>query len=131
MTTDLKSPQQQIFDAVFAASLELGYPTYDYLPANEASYPFVFVGEQFDNDIETKGPIYGHVTQTIHVFHNYRRRRELTTMMNNLKTACRKLKRTENFYIACKNISTRTLVDETTRSQPLLHGIIEVEFSFS
>src|SRR5690625_4591428 len=130
MEIDLKSPQQQIFDAVFAASLELGYPTYDYLPANEASYPFVFVGEQFDNDIETKGPIYGHVTQTIHVFHNYRKRRELTTMMDKLKVACRKLKRTEHFYITCRSVNAQTLIDNST-SQPLLHGIIEVEFSFS
>ena len=123
------SPQQQIFNEVFKVCLSLGYDTYDYLPANEAKYPFVFVGEQFDDDIATKSIIYGDVVQRIHLYHNHTRRGDLTTMMDNIKRALRKIKHTNNFFISVKRISGQTLPDNTT-AQSLVHGIIEVEFQF-
>lgn len=129
MATDLKSPQQQVFDAVFLASFLLGYRTFDYLPAKDTAYPFVYIGEQSDQDLRTKSLIYGRVQQSIHIYHDYKKRRELTMMMDKLKVECRKLKQTENFYLTCKNITARTLIDNST-SEPLLHGIIEVEFQF-
>ncbi|MBW8350779.1 DUF3168 domain-containing protein [Bacillus sp. IITD106] len=130
MAVDLKSPQQQVFDAVFLASFLLGYKTFDYLPAKETTYPFVYIGEQTDQDRRTKSLIYGRVQQTIHIYHDYKKRRELTTMMDKLKVECRKLKQTENFYLTFKNITSRTLIDTST-GEPLLHGVIEVEFQFN
>ena len=130
MPTELKSPQQQIFDAIFLVSHQLGYATYNYLPANDVSYPFVYVGEQYDTDLRTKTSVYGNVVQTIHIYHTYRNRRELTTMMNNIKTEIRKLKRTDNFYLILKGINSQTLPDNST-SVGLLHGIIEVEIQFN
>ncbi len=129
MATELKAPQQQIYDAVFLASHLLGYKTVNYLPAKGYELPFVFVGEQSDQDLRTKTMIYGRVQQTVHVYHLNSKRSSLTTMMNNLKTEFRKLKRTENFYLTCKNITAQTILDKTD-TEPLLHGIIEVEFQF-
>lgn len=126
----MKSPQQSIYDAVFATSLNLGYSTYPYLPAKDVSYPFVFVGEQFDSDLTTKSGIYGLVTQTIHIYHDYKKRRELTDMMNALKWEIRKLKKADNYYLAVRNIDSRTLIDNTT-GEPLWNGIIEIEFRFN
>lgn len=130
MATDLKSPQQQLFDAVFAASLGLGYQTFDYLPANKVSYPFVFLGEQSDQDRRNKSIIYGDIQQTIHIYHDYKKRRELTTMMDKLKVECRKLKHTENFNVTCKHITSQTIPDNST-AERLWHGIIEAEFTFN
>ncbi len=130
MATELKAPQQQVYDAVFLASMNLGYRTVNYLPAKDFGYPFVFVGEQSDQDYRTKDVIYGRVQQTVHVYHSNSKRRDLTTMMNNLKTEFRKLKHTENFYVTCKSITAQTLMDNTD-TEPLLHGIIEVEFQFN
>lgn len=129
MTTELMSPQLQIYNAVFITSLNKGYATFDYLPANEVAYPFVYVGEQFDQDLITKTSVYGKVQQTVHLYHTYKKRRELTTMMDALKTDFRRLKRTDNFYITVKNITARTIPDNST-GEPLLHGVIEVEFQF-
>lgn len=126
----MKSPQQSIYDAVFATSERLGYSTHLYLPAKGASYPFIFVGEQFDSDLTTKSVIYGLVTQTIHIYHTHKKRRELTDMMNALKREIRKLKKVDNYYLAVRNISAQTLIDNTT-GEPLLHGIIEIEFRFN
>lgn len=125
-----KSPQQAIYDTVFLTSLNLGYSTYPYLPPDKTSYPFVYVGEQFDQDLETKTSVYGLVTQTIHIYHTYRERRELTDMMNALKWEIRKLKRAESYRVAVRNINTQTIMDDST-GQPLLHGIISVEFRYN
>lgn len=130
MTTDLKSPQQQIYDAVFLASHLLGYRTFPFLPAKEEKYPFVYVGEQSDQDKKTKSNIYGNVQQTIHIYHLIENRRDLTGMMDALKVELRKLKRTENFYVTCKKITAQTIQDTTT-PQALWHGIIEAEFTFN
>ncbi|MGM0940361.1 MAG: hypothetical protein ACQEWU_05225 [Bacillota bacterium] len=131
MATELKSPQQQIFDAVFLIAKNLGYSTFDYLPPKEEGvpYPFVFIGEQFDQDQRTKSMIYGNIQQTVHIFHTYKKRRELTTMMDKLKIGFRKLKRTDNFYVRYLNINAQTIIDNST-GEPLLHGIIEVEYQF-
>ncbi|AXF54624.1 hypothetical protein [Salicibibacter kimchii] len=137
MTTELKSPQQQIFDAVFAASLSLGYDTYDYLPAESADLPFVFVGEQINTDRRTKRFLYGEVNQTVHVYAMQRNgeqpqgtnRVDFTGMMDQLKIEMRKIKRTDNFKISHGNINDQIMIDTST-STTLLHGVIEVPFSF-
>ncbi len=126
MQTEFKSPQQQIFDAVFLLSMNLGYSTFDYLPPKEEEYPFVYVGEQSDFDLQTKTSVYGRVEQSIHIFHTHKQRRTLTTMINNLKTEFRKLKYTDNFYVTVKGINTRIIPEEK-----LLHGLIRVEFQFN
>ena len=124
-----KSPQQAIYDAVFLTSLNLGYSTFDYLPANKVEYPFVYIGEQFDQDLRTKDKVYGDVQQTIHIYHTHRKRRELTDMINTLKREFRMLKKVDIYPVVCRNITGQTLLDNTS-GEPLLHGIIEVEFRF-
>lgn len=126
----MKSPQQQIFDAVFKVCKTLGYDTYDYLPANQVKYPFVFIGEEFDSDQANKSTVTGRVHQTIHIYNDYRKRGDTTTMMDNIKRELRKLKHTRNFYINLRNINSKTLPDNST-AQALIHGIVEVEFSFN
>lgn len=124
------SPQQQIFNAVFKTCLKLGYRTFDYLPSKDTQMPFVFVGEQFGTDRANKSTVTGLVTQTIHIYNDYRKRGDTSTMMDDIKRELRKLRNTTNFYISIKNINSRTLLDTST-PQTLVHGIIEVEFSFN
>ena len=126
---ELKSPQQQIYDAVFLIAYKLGYSVFDYLPADKVSYPFVFVGEYFNNDRKTKSIKYGNVVQTVHVYHSHKGRRELSTMIDKIKAGCEQLKRTDNFYISCKSSNGQVMLDNST-GEPLLHGILEVEFQF-
>jgi len=121
-----KSPQQQIYDAVFLQAYLLGYRVFDYLPAKSEAYPFVYVGEQSDQDLRTKDTIYGNVQQSIYIFHNREKRRELTTMMDALKTKLRELKKTDNFYVTCQGITAQTRIE----TNGLLQGIIEVEYKF-
>ena len=123
-------PQQQIFNAVFSESLKLGYSTFDYLPPNSQELPFVFVGEQFSQDRTTKRFLYADVQQTIHVYGDIKSRSDVLSMTNNLKVAIRKIKRTDDFVIVCKNISDQ-VITESTGNTPILHAIIETEFTFN
>lgn len=125
----MKSPQQQVYDAIFKVSLALGYKTYPFLPAKDAALPFVFIGEQFDQDRATKSVIYGRVQQRIHIYHSVQRRGDLTGMMDNLKREIRKLSHTENFYVSVKHITAQTLLDTST-AETLLHGMLEVDIQF-
>lgn len=126
----MKSPQQSIYDALFQVSLSLGYRTYPFLPAKDASYPFVYVGEQFDNDHATKSVIYGDVVTRLHIYHDYRKRSELTGMMDNLKREIRKLKRADGYAVTIKGVTAQTLLDTSTPDS-LYHGIVEVNITFN
>lgn len=123
---DYKHPQQQIFDAAFASSLALGYRTVDYLPAEDFGYPFVFIGENFLQTERNKSILYGRVQQTVHIYHDRKKRRELTGMMLNLEMEIRQLRQTDNFYITVKDFNSQTLIEDNG----LLHGVLEFDIQF-
>lgn len=122
-----KSVEQQLYDAVFLLSLNQGYKTVDYLPPKGFAYPFVFIGETFNQDAVTKSGLYHNIQQRIHVYHTNRNRRELTSIVETIKKESRLLKRTENYYVNCRNAQSQILPDNTD-TEPLLHAIIELEF---
>lgn len=126
----IKSPQQAIFDAVFMVCLELGYPTFDYLPPESQTLPFVYVGEQFDQDRATKSMVYGRVQQRIHIYHDYTRRADLTRMMDAIKRETRKIRKVSGFNIQANMPNSQTLIDQST-NKALYKGIIEIPFSFN
>lgn len=127
---DLLSPQLQVYNAIFSICQDLGYNTYDYLPANEVKYPFIYVGEQFNIDRLLKGSLYGDVQQVIHLYHNYKKRREIADMKAKIKQKCWNLKKTDNFYVNVRGVQSRLLIDNST-PDTLLHGIIEVDITFN
>lgn len=124
------SPQAQIFNTVYSVCHGINENTFDYLPANDTVYPFIYVGEQMDIDRANKSTITGLVTQTIHVYNDYKRRGDTTQIMDSIKRELRKLRHTKNFYINVRKINSQTLLDTST-ARTLTHGIVEVEFSFN
>ena len=130
MSVVTKSPQLQIYDITYIASLDLGYSTYDYLPDESAGLPFVFIGEQFSQDRANKSTVNGNVQQTIHVYGSHKQRRQVAEMIGNLRHEIRKLKHTDNFYITVVNMNDQIIIDNSTPTT-LLHGMLEVEFSFN
>ena len=67
--------------------VSLGYEVYDYLPSMEVGYPFVFIGEQFkQNERIHKDYLNARTQVTVHVWHNYPRKRgELSGMMDSIE----------------------------------------------
>ncbi|NJP37922.1 hypothetical protein [Alkalicoccus luteus] len=132
-------PQLQLFNAVYLASLNLGYDTYDYLPADDAAYPFVYVGETFSYDERTKGFLYGRVAQTVHIYGVQRTpdqregmtKLEFSSMMGDLKKEMRQIKETANFKWRLNQEINDQMLPDTTTNIRLFHGIIESEYTFN
>jgi len=126
----INSPQLEIFNAIFKISHNLGFSTYDYLPAKETNYPFVYLGEQFDVDVANKSTITGIVTQRIHIYHDYKKRGDMAIMINELKTELRKLNKSKTFHLSVGRLSAQMIPDNSTAA-PLIHGILEVDIKFN
>lgn len=125
-------PQQELFTKLLTEIKVLGYDVYDgFLPPDGAPYPFIYLADSQQTDDANKTAVFGNVYQTIHVWHNNPRQRgTVSKMLLAIKNTCRKLDHTDNFAWDVRNVNQRILPDKTTK-QPLLHGLLEIEFSFS
>lgn len=125
-------PQQELFSALLTKLRKMGYDVYDgFLPPKNTPYPFIYLADSTQIDEENKSAVFGRVSQTIHVWHNSPKQRgTVSKILLDAKTMCRKLEKTDNFSWFVRDVNQRILSDDTTK-QPLLHGILSVEFSFS
>lgn len=125
-------PQQEIFTRVKLALEALGHAVYDgMLPSDNTPYPFDYLGDVRQTDSANKSAVFGTVYQTIHVWHNDPKKRgTVSKILLDIKTACRKINHTDNFAWMVLNITQRIITDNTTKN-PLLHGVLEVEWKFS
>lgn len=125
-------PQQELFTELLTEIKKLGYDVYDgFLPPDGTPYPFVYLADSQQIDEANKTAVFGSVHQTIHIWcDNPKRRGTVSKMLLAIKNACRKLDHTENFAWNVRNVNQRILPDKSTK-QPLLHGLLEIEFSFS
>ena len=128
----MNDPQQELFSKLKTEIEALGYAVYDgFLPPEGTPYPFVYIGDCRQTDDENKSAVFGRVNMMIHVWSNTPKKRgTLSKMLLNIKTVCRMLWSTDSFTWTVRNITQRILPDNTTKN-PLLHGVLEVEFSFS
>lgn len=129
MRTD---PQQELFSELVVALRAQGHDVYDgYLPPEGTPYPFVYLADSQQIDDANKSAVFGGVYQTIHVWHdNPGQRGTVSAILLGIKDVCRGIGHTENFSWHLKDASQRILADYTTK-QPLLHGVLDVEFRFS
>lgn len=127
-------PQQELFTAIRQVLVDLfgEENVYDtFLPPEGTPYPFAYLGESWLTDEPNKGAVFGKVYQTVHFWHNNPKKRgTLTNMMLKTKQKTHALSKTDNFTWIYISASQRILTDNTT-AQPLLHGVVELEFKFS
>ncbi|RWZ59891.1 hypothetical protein EQV77_00915 [Halobacillus fulvus] len=126
----MQSPDIQLFNAIYKASMDLGYTTIDYSPVNDDSldYPFVFVAETDNEDsINNKDVIIGNITQIVHVWGYATDRAAFSDMVHQLKQQMRRLSRLPNYRLKLENMNSNSMYDNTTTDN-LLHGIIDVEY---
>lgn len=126
-------PQQEIFTAVLTRlRRELDIPVYDgFLPSPGTPYPFIYLGENWQNDTDTKNKRIGTVDQMIHVWHdNPRQRGRVSKALLDIKIMCRSIARTQNFKWDVMSVDQNILADTST-AVPLMHGVLTVGFHFS
>ena len=124
--------QQEYFTALKLGIEAKGYAVFDgALPPENTSYPFVYLGDFRQTDTALKNALTGTVYPTIHVWHNNPRQRgTVSQMLLDIKTVCRQITHTDNYAWLVRNVNSRIVPDNTTKT-PLLHGIVEAEGLFS
>ena len=124
--------QQELFIALKLGIESKGYAVFDgILPPEDTPYPFVYLGDFRQSDVNRKNAITGIVYPTIHVWHNdCMKRGTVSQMMLDIKTILRSINHTRNFGWMVRNVSGQILPDNTTKT-PLLHGVVEAECVFS
>lgn len=125
-------PQQELFTELLLKLKKTEYDVYDtFLPPEETPYPFIYLADSYQTDRPNKAAVFGNVYQTIHVWHNNPKQRgTVSKMLLDIKKICYQLEHTANSAWMIRNVNQRILPDNTTKT-PLLHGLLEVEFSFS
>lgn len=118
------------------------FATYDtVLPEVGMSYPFFYIGESFQSDELLKNSVVGTINLTVHYWTDQvRARGKAVEEMRKFKSALYESENTlENEDENAQNDETkvhflransRILADNST-AVPLLHGVIELYFSFS
>lgn len=102
------------------------------LPPDGTPYPFIYLADTTQEDSDKyKDVASGTVRQIIRSYvGSPESRGDLSMMLLMLKRACKEITRTSNFRWRVERFHQNILPDNTTK-HPLLHGFLEVEFSFT
>ncbi|MBS9335001.1 DUF3168 domain-containing protein [Fructobacillus sp. M1-13] len=125
----MNNPYNEIFQTVIELSRKKGYDTFDYLPDENQSYPFVFVGNQQNTDIPTKGRTLGTTHIQVDVYAEFNYRSEVMNIMDDLQATVIDCQRTENFKYQVTNTNQQMIADQSTEI-PLWHGILELDIQY-
>ena len=129
-------PQQELFTVLLLKLKDkyqdTGIGVYDtFLPPDKTPYPFVYLADSIQDDQANKTTVFGAVSQIIHVWHNNPKQRgTLSKILLEIKDMCYKIGETKNFGWNLVRVNQRVLSDTTTK-EPLMHGVLELEFTFN
>lgn len=127
------SPQQELYDQLYIMSQNLGFDTYDHLPMeNEnANYPFVVIGSNQLLPVNFKTVVGGQLSQNIDFWGDEQMRLTVTSMMNQLTTACYRELVTKHFRFQNRVAQTDSQIiqDTSVPNTVLNHGILTLVFS--
>lgn len=125
----MSNPYNEIFQTVIELSKKQGYDTFDYLPDESQSYPFVFVGNQQNTDIQTKGRTLGTTHIQIDVYAEFNHRSEVLDIMDDLQAKVINYQHTDNFKYQVTNTNQQMIADQST-DIPLWHGVLELDIQY-
>lgn len=128
----MKSPGQELFDYVGYQSELMGYDTYDHLPmeSENASYPFVQIGDYDIVPVPNKSAIGAQVNLTVNVWGNQDERLVVDTMANSLLMVVSTRFKTEHFRFRgmLSGSSVQMLRDTSIPETTLFHAIVQMKF---
>lgn len=126
-----KDPYSELYEALFVTLEQTGYETYGHLPDDDASYPFVFLGEQWSKDRQTKTRTLGSTNIMIHVYDHDDKRRELNQVLADVRKIVHELHQTKNFNWLVTESSTEVIYENTTNFvTSLAHGVLDITLEF-
>lgn len=129
-------PQQELFSALRKAlAEEFGEGNiYDsVMPPENTPYPFVYLADAIQTDMDLKGAVIGEVSITVHVWHDDPKARgTVSDMMLRIKKRARVIEITKDrSWMIRNNLTSQRIIADTTTKAPLLHGIVSLNYYFS
>jgi hypothetical protein len=111
-----KTPDQDLYDAIFAASVALGYSTYQHNPPETATYPFVRIGNVQLVPIATKSYLLADVYANIDVWGSAKSRKKVSEMAHKLIHAVSRIKQLPGGLLLSVNFDTSSVEVMTDNS---------------
>lgn len=118
-----------LFRYIYTVAQKVTDNTFDYLPNAQTKYPFIYIGEVFNNEAINL-EVYGGIVQTIHIYGLRTDRRKIDEWTSAILQELRNSKSYLNYNISYRKSTVRDLQDNTD-VQPLIHRVLEVEFFYN
>ncbi|MDH5017582.1 hypothetical protein [Limosilactobacillus fermentum] len=127
------SPRQELYDALYEASEQLGYDTYQFLPPAKTPYPFVVMGSMQSISSSLKTAIQDRVIITIHVWGDQEGWSKVDSMMMELEKVARNGFLTDHyrFQAQINEFDAETMIDDSVANTVLNHGLLTLSFLLS
>lgn len=126
------SPEMELFN-YFYMFCDGKFDTYDYLPmkSQNASYPFVLIGNTQLIPDGTKSALNGDITQTIDVWNVADDRATTNDTINQIYDSALKCKGTEHYRMSFnkQRSEAQMVIDTSVQGVVLLHGILDLHFT--
>lgn len=126
-------PDQELFDCIYEHSEEMGFDTYDHLPlrTENASYPFVEVGDVQQINIANKTAIGAQLNITLNVWGSAEDRFVVSQISEQLSELANGVLLTDHFRFVGRPSQTdkQILTDTSVENTVLKHGILTLIFN--
>lgn len=126
-------PDQELFDCIYQHSEDMGFNTYDHLPlrTENASYPFVEVGDVQQINIANKTAIGAQLNITLNVWGGAEDRFVVSQISEQLSELANGVLLTDHFRFVGRPSKTdkQILTDTSVENTVLKHGIIMLVFN--
>lgn len=126
-------PDQELFDFIYSASQEMGFDTYDHLPmqSENASYPFVNIGDVQQLNIANKTAIGAELHITLNIWGNAENRFMVSQMSEKLAELANRVLITDHFHFVGRPSRTdkQIITDTSVPDTVLKHGIVTLVFN--
>lgn len=126
-------PDQELFDYIYNASQEMGFDTYDHLPiqSENASYPFVNIGDVQQLNIANKTAIWAELHITLNIWGDGESRFVVSQMSEQLAELANRVLITDHFrFIGRPSRTDKQIITDTSVPDTVLkHGIVMLVFN--
>lgn len=121
----------ELFNRVFEfCQSRIGYDTYDMLPMQDVSYPFVTLDDTQNIPVNLKTDVTGKVNITVHIWGNDEMRLEVSEAIDKLL----KLQEIESdnfkFKARFNEENSQLLNDTSVANTELIHGVVTLVFDW-
>lgn len=121
----------ELFNRVFEFSqIVIGFDTYDYLPDEQANYPFIVLDNMEDVPVNLKTEVFGRTDITIHVWGNDEMRNEVTEAISKLVNLREIESKNYKFKARLRENSSQILNDTSVANTNLIHGVATLVFDW-